>query len=132
MEFGLPLTGLEKLEETIGLPDFSGPMTDEDYIVNQQTHFHEHFASQIVLRRLSVNFHSVLNKSTSKQLCTGSLSNSTLTMPSSLWHRCLSAPCGVRSLQHLFESRDRSCYETTRRTARAVEGHVTQPSKMAG
>ncbi|QGI58985.1 hypothetical protein CEK26_001110 [Fusarium fujikuroi] len=62
MEFGLPLTGLEKLEETIGLPDFSGPMTDEDYIVNQQTHFHEHFASQIVLRRLSVNFHSVLNK----------------------------------------------------------------------
>ncbi|KAG5760340.1 hypothetical protein H9Q72_011552 [Fusarium xylarioides] len=62
MEFGLPLTGLEKLEETIGLPDFSGPMTDEDYIVNQQTHFHEHFASQIVLRRLSANFHSVLNK----------------------------------------------------------------------
>ncbi|KAF4419505.1 acetate regulatory DNA binding [Fusarium acutatum] len=62
MEFGLPLTGLEKLEEMIGLPDFSGPMTDEDYIVNQQTHFHEHFASQIVLRRLSANFHSVLNK----------------------------------------------------------------------
>ncbi|KAF5552007.1 acetate regulatory DNA binding protein [Fusarium mexicanum] len=62
MEFGQPLTGLEKLEETIGLPDFSGPMTDEDYIVNQQTHFHEHFASQIVLRRLSANFHSVLNK----------------------------------------------------------------------
>lgn len=81
MEFGLPLTGLEKLEETIGLPDFSGPMTDEDYIVNQQTHFHEHFASQIVLRRLSANFHSVLNKSTSKGLCTGSLSNRTLIMP---------------------------------------------------
>ncbi|KAL9574724.1 hypothetical protein ACKAV7_001136 [Fusarium commune] len=66
MEFGLPLTGLEKLEETIGLPDFSGPMTDEDYIVNQQTHFHEHFASQIVLRRLSVNFHSVLSKTFGK------------------------------------------------------------------
>ncbi|KAF5685695.1 acetate regulatory DNA binding protein [Fusarium denticulatum] len=66
MEFGLPLTGLEKLEETIGLPDFSGPMTDEDYIVNQQTHFHEHFASQIVLRRLSANFHSVLSKTFGK------------------------------------------------------------------
>jgi hypothetical protein len=79
MEFGLPLTGLEKLEETVGLPDFSGPMTDEDYIVNQQTHFHEHFASQIVLRRLSANFHSVLNKSTSKERCTSSLSNRTLT-----------------------------------------------------
>ncbi|KAM0296381.1 hypothetical protein ACHAO9_000022 [Fusarium lateritium] len=62
MEFGLPLTGLEKFEETMGLPDFSGPITDEDYICNQSSHFHEHFASQIVLRRLSVNFHSVLNK----------------------------------------------------------------------
>lgn len=63
MEFGLPLTGLEKFEEAIGLPDFSGPITDEDYMINQATHFQEHFASQIVLRRLSANFHSVLNKS---------------------------------------------------------------------
>ncbi|KAF5023318.1 hypothetical protein F66182_4626 [Fusarium sp. NRRL 66182] len=62
MEFGLPFTGLEKLEEAIGLPDFSGPITDEDYIGNQATHFQEHFASQIVLRRLSVSFHSVLSK----------------------------------------------------------------------
>jgi hypothetical protein len=63
MEFGLPLTGLDKLEETIGLPDFNGPITDEDYIADQATHFQEHFASQIVLRRLSANLHSVLNKS---------------------------------------------------------------------
>ncbi|KAG8674456.1 hypothetical protein FPOAC2_00477 [Fusarium poae] len=62
MEFGLPLTGLDKLEETIGLPDFNGPITDEDYIADQATHFQEHFASQIVLRRLSANLHSVLNK----------------------------------------------------------------------
>ncbi|KAF5656108.1 acetate regulatory DNA binding protein [Fusarium heterosporum] len=62
MEFRLPLTGLEKFEEAIGLPDFSGPMTDDDYICNQASHFHEHFASQIVLRRLSINFHSVLSK----------------------------------------------------------------------
>ncbi|KAF4473072.1 acetate regulatory DNA binding [Fusarium albosuccineum] len=62
MEFGLPLTGLEKLEEAIGLPDFSGPITDDDYIGNQTTHFQEHFASQIVLRRLSASFHSTLSK----------------------------------------------------------------------
>ncbi|KAJ4137776.1 hypothetical protein NW768_003366 [Fusarium equiseti] len=62
MEFGLPLTGLDKFEEAIGLPDFSGPITDEDYMSDQATHFQEHFASQIVLRRLSANFHSVLNK----------------------------------------------------------------------
>lgn len=62
MEFGLPLTGLDKFEETIGLPDFNGPVTDEDYISNQATHFQENFAAQIVLRRLSANVHSVLNK----------------------------------------------------------------------
>lgn len=63
MEFGLPLTGLDKFEETIGLPDFNGPVTDEDYISNQATHFQENFAAQIVLHRLSANVHSVLNKS---------------------------------------------------------------------
>ncbi|RSL78510.1 hypothetical protein CEP51_008140 [Fusarium floridanum] len=62
MEFGLPLTGLEKLDDGIGLPDFSGPITDDDYIGNQTTHFQEHFASQIVLRRLSASFHSTLSK----------------------------------------------------------------------
>lgn len=62
MEFGLPLTGLEKLDDGIGLPDFSGPITDDDYIGNQATHFQEHFASQIVLRRLSASFHSTLSK----------------------------------------------------------------------
>lgn len=62
MEFGLPLTGLEKLDDAIGLPDFSGHITDDDYIGNQTTHFQEHFASQIVLRRLSANFHSTLSK----------------------------------------------------------------------
>ncbi|KAJ4259445.1 Zn(2)-C6 fungal-type domain-containing protein [Fusarium falciforme] len=62
MEFGLPLTGLEKLDDGIGLPDFSGPITDDDYIGNQATHFQEHFASHIVLRRLSASFHSTLSK----------------------------------------------------------------------
>ncbi|KAI5466213.1 hypothetical protein BGZ63DRAFT_347795 [Mariannaea sp. PMI_226] len=62
MEFGLPSTGLEKLDDAVGLPNFSGPMTEEDYIGNQTTHFQEHFASQIVLRRLSANFHTALSK----------------------------------------------------------------------
>jgi hypothetical protein len=81
MEFGLPLTGLDKFEEMIGLPDFSGPVTDEDYINNQTTHFQEHFASQIVLRRLSVNFHSVLNKSRPDDM---------LSPQPSIWLICLS------------------------------------------
>ncbi|KAK0656855.1 hypothetical protein B0T16DRAFT_316060 [Cercophora newfieldiana] len=62
LEFGFALTGLEKLESVVGLPDFSGPFSDEDYIGNQESHFQEHFASQIVLRRLLVEFHSVLNQ----------------------------------------------------------------------
>lgn len=60
MEFELPLTGLEKLDDSIGLPDFSGPFTSEDYMTNQTMHFQEHFASQIALRRLSASFHSAL------------------------------------------------------------------------
>ncbi|KAK7415507.1 hypothetical protein QQX98_005860 [Neonectria punicea] len=63
MEFGLPLTGLEKLDDAIGFPDFSGPMTNEDYLGNQMAHFQEHFACQIILRRLSANFHQDLNNS---------------------------------------------------------------------
>jgi hypothetical protein len=60
-EFNLPLTGLDKLEELVGLPDFScGSFSEEDYAGNQTSHFQEHFASQIVLRRLSVEFHATL------------------------------------------------------------------------
>ncbi|KAI1499637.1 hypothetical protein F5X99DRAFT_389018 [Biscogniauxia marginata] len=61
LELNLPLTGLDKLEEIVGLPDFSGSFTEEDYVANQASHFQEHFASQIVLRRLSVEFHTTLS-----------------------------------------------------------------------
>ncbi|KAI1634350.1 hypothetical protein F4809DRAFT_643573 [Biscogniauxia mediterranea] len=61
LELNLPLTGLDKLEEMVGLPDFSGSFTEEDYVANQASHFQEHFASQIVLRRLSVEFHTTLS-----------------------------------------------------------------------
>ncbi|XXG99021.1 hypothetical protein Hte_005355 [Hypoxylon texense] len=60
MELNIPRTGLDKLEALVGLPDFSGSFSEEDYLGNQASHFQEHFASQIVLRRLSVEFHTTL------------------------------------------------------------------------
>ncbi|KAL2261950.1 hypothetical protein VTK26DRAFT_2932 [Humicola hyalothermophila] len=68
LELGFPLTGLEKLESIVGLPDFSGPFTEEDYISNQESHFQEHFASQIVLRRLLVDFHGSLSQGTASSI----------------------------------------------------------------
>jgi hypothetical protein len=62
IELGFPLTGLEKMETVVGLPDFSGAFSEDDYVSNQTSHFQEHFASQIVLRRLLVDFHDVLNR----------------------------------------------------------------------
>lgn len=50
------------MESIVGLPNFSGPYTEEDHLSNQESHFQEHFASQIVLRRLLVDFHSALNQ----------------------------------------------------------------------
>ena len=62
LEFNIPLTGLDKLEGLVGLPDFSaGSFSEDDYAGNQTSHFREHFASQIVLRRLSVEFHKTLS-----------------------------------------------------------------------
>lgn len=63
LEFGLPSTGLGKLDDTVGLPNFNGPITEEDYIGNQTTHFQEHFAAQIVLRSLSATIHTTLTHS---------------------------------------------------------------------
>lgn len=63
LELGFPLTGLEKMESLVGLPDFSGPFCEEDYAANQESHYQEHFASQIVLRRILVEFHGVLSHS---------------------------------------------------------------------
>ncbi len=60
LELGLPLTGLDKLEEVVGVPDFSGAYSQDDYLANQTSHFQEHFASQIALRRLSMEFHNLL------------------------------------------------------------------------
>lgn len=62
----LPLTGLEALEDVVGLPDLNDSflntdyLDNTDYLENQESHFQEHFASQIALRRLSVQFHNML------------------------------------------------------------------------
>lgn len=58
----MPTTGLEELERVIGLPDFSESIAQEDYLGNQSTHFQEHFASQIVLRRLMMDFHNTMSQ----------------------------------------------------------------------
>ena len=60
LELGLPLTGLDKYEDIVGLPNFSGPYSQDDYLANQASHYQEHFASQIALRRLSSEFHRAL------------------------------------------------------------------------
>jgi hypothetical protein len=70
LELCVPLTGLERMGSVVGLPDFSGPFCEEDYISNQESHFQEHFASQIVLRRLLVDFHGTLSQSISSHTYT--------------------------------------------------------------
>lgn len=59
----MPLSGLDKYETLVRVPDFGGPVSQEDYT----SHFQEHFASQIVLRRLSADFNNVL--SSGKAIC---------------------------------------------------------------
>ena len=53
----MPLGGLDKYETLVRVPDFGGPVSQEDHT----SHFQEHFASQIVLRRLSADFNNVLS-----------------------------------------------------------------------
>lgn len=57
----MPTTAVEKLEQVVGLPDFRESLAEEDYIGNQSTHFQEHFASQIVLRRLTMDVHMAMD-----------------------------------------------------------------------
>lgn len=50
------------MESVVSLPDFSTCSSDDDYISNQETQYQEHFASQIALRRLLVEFHGTLSR----------------------------------------------------------------------
>ena len=58
LELDLPVSGLDKFEGLVGLPDFGGEFAPEDYDGNATSHYQQHFATQIVLRRLSVSFNS--------------------------------------------------------------------------
>jgi hypothetical protein len=58
------LTGLEKLEGFVGTPHFNDPFSEEDYVANEASRFRDHFASQIALRRLLVDFHNTLSQGT--------------------------------------------------------------------
>ncbi|KAK4142590.1 uncharacterized protein C8A04DRAFT_13061 [Dichotomopilus funicola] len=91
LELGFPLTGLERMESVVGLPDFSGPYSDDDYMSNQESYFQEHFASQIVLRRLLVDFHSALNQGSTSlsQISTPFSPTSTLPGPNQVTIRQL-------------------------------------------
>lgn len=53
----MPFSGLDKYETLVRVPDFGGLASQEDYT----SQFQEHFASQIVLRRLSADFNNVLS-----------------------------------------------------------------------
>lgn len=67
LELGLPATGLNKFETRVPVPDFGGGFSQEDHVANQTSYFQEHFASQIVLRRLATDFHSVLSNTPSSK-----------------------------------------------------------------
>lgn len=60
LELELPLTGLEKLEDVVGLPDFDDIVLDAYYPESQDSHFKEHFASQVALLRLTQSFNKTL------------------------------------------------------------------------
>lgn len=91
LEVELPTTGLNKYESQVPVPDFSGGLSTEDHIANETSHFQEHFASQIVLRRLATDFHAVLS----------SVPSSTMVTPAEspgIIPRSMSMPETIRSL----------------------------------
>ncbi len=61
LELGLPLAGFDGMDVLVGLPNFSERFSEEDYLGNEGSHYQEYFASQIVLVRLLVSFHSTLS-----------------------------------------------------------------------
>ncbi|KAH7328909.1 hypothetical protein B0I35DRAFT_507291 [Stachybotrys elegans] len=52
-EYQVNLAALERLSDVVGLPTFPEPLTPEDYVGNQSSHFQDHFTSRVVLHQLS-------------------------------------------------------------------------------
>ncbi|KAK4189030.1 hypothetical protein QBC35DRAFT_494533 [Podospora australis] len=64
LELGYPLSGLEKMESTVGLPIFTGSFSKDDVENDEESHFYltQHFAAQIVLRRLIIGADTKLSQ----------------------------------------------------------------------
>ena len=149
MELGLPLTALDKYEDIVGLPNFSGPYSQDDYLGNQASHFQEQFASQIALRRLSSEFHrnltagrplfSLFKKTPSHkslQYCPFSLMTAyPYSRPDSIRFRFLCYALLVHVI-HVVEQEPfdgTTCHSRTDgRSTGAVETHASGSSQMAG
>lgn len=84
LEFELPTTGLNKYETRVPVPDFSGGLSAQDHVANETSHFQEHFASQIVLRRLATDFHAVLSSVPSSAMGASVESTSSVSMPDTI------------------------------------------------
>lgn len=91
LEVELPTTGLNKYESQVSVPDFSGGFSAEDHVANETSHFQQHFASQIVLRRLATDFHAVLSSVPSSTIATPAESPGTIS-------RSMSMPETIKSL----------------------------------
>lgn len=84
LELGIPATGLDKYEARVPVPDFGGGFSQEDLSSNQASHFQEHFASQIVLRRLSTDFNTILSNASSTMALAVSPTPSKPTLPETI------------------------------------------------
>lgn len=61
LELDLPLTGLNQLEDVVGIPSFNAPFCSADHEGNQASYFEAHYASQLALRRLCANLHNTID-----------------------------------------------------------------------
>ncbi|KAI9832178.1 MAG: hypothetical protein M1819_004530 [Sarea resinae] len=59
-ELDLPPTGIEGFEDEMPLPSFIGPVSIEDDLANEKSHYHYYFLAQVALRRLSSRVHSTI------------------------------------------------------------------------
>lgn len=78
-ELDLAPTGIANLEDRVGMASFDAPFCEADDRGAQSSHFEEHYASQIALRRLCAEIHNSLydGKSTTVNLLLISLATRT-------------------------------------------------------
>lgn len=57
IELDLPPTGITSLEDRVGVSGFNAPFCEADHRGNQSSHFQNHYAALVALRRLCANVH---------------------------------------------------------------------------